>query len=1064
MRRDLASACVGRSLHWGLLVGVILVGVACDPAEDQVSAETCSRADRCSDGRVCVDGQCVEACNDESCPEGAFCDDDSGVCVQCRDNTDCQDGEVCNAFTNTCTTEVAGCSGDGDCDRGVCDVARGACVDCLADDDCGDGQTCNALTRSCETPQGCTSDFSCAGSGATPVCEPNSRTCVQCYLDTQCDSGACDAISRTCLTACVDDDPTEPNAAVEGGQPGPITSGGEHSGEICPGDIDELTFSGQGRIEATLVGEGGALTLTLLNAQGTVLGSGPTSITVASAPAGTFRLRVQGQSPTTRSSYLLRLTVTPPAVCTEVDTEPNNTPAQAGTVPTTGALRSGTICGADVDVWTFPAGAGDGVTVTLTSGNGAGTPTFTIEGTGGTVLASGTAQTPAQLASAPGGALFVRVRATGGDVDYSLRATTTAAPPQCVQTDAEPNNDAAQAAVLVAGTTVSGQICAADVDQWRIAAAALDDVTVILTGTSVRARLFDAGGAVLGEGTGTFTVTNVAAGVYRVEVRGALSTTEAAYSLRVNLVAEPTPDPCVEGGVEPDAFVTPRAIATDGTNVAGRICADDTDFFRFTVVGTQIVRISARFIDADGDLDLRLKDSTGATITSAAGVTDEELIIRSLDAGSYVVEVFGFDDAENTYSLAITTAGPCTDDGFEPNDSASRATPTGPRPITATRCSGNDDLYAITLGAGDTFTATLTTPPGSGELSLALLNKTGGFLQSDVADGAARRLEVSSLAADRYLIRVTGNGIAGVDYTLTPTITPTTPRCLDDGAELNDTAENAFAIDAGVLADGSYDLSTLVMCDASLNRDVFVVDVPGNRTFRVALDHAASSDLDVEVFELRGTEGLTRSLARGIAISSLDVVQGSVNTASRLFIRVTEFGTMPAAGLPYSLGLELGELDTNACVDDRFDSWTSTTSGGVRRHTNDALTDPDSSDDLLLVPTQVSPGESLPSLQICSGTKDFFSVSLTEGQRFQVDVTYDHFDEGDVDLRVFGPDNSNSPADNDNQVDLLACSTCSGVDGNERFVGTAPVSGTYFIEVFGFLDSENAYDLDVTLP
>jgi hypothetical protein len=109
-------------------------------------------------------------------------------------------------------------------------------------------------------------------------------------------------------------------------------------------------------------------------------------------------------------------------------------------------------------------------------------------------------------------------------------------------------------------------------------------------------------------------------------------------------------------------------------------------------------------------------------------------------------------------------------------------------------------------------------------------------------------------------------------------------------------------------------------------------------------------------------------------------------------------------------------------------------------------------------------------MDICGTVGDFYSLSLTQGQRFQVDVTYTHSTDGDIDLRVFGPDNSNTPADSDTQVDLLSCSTCSGVSGSERFVGTAPLAGTYFIEVFGYLDpltdvaSENAYDLDVTLP
>jgi Cys-rich repeat protein len=1056
MPGDLSLA---RALAATLAFVGLLSGQACSPTEvGPPTPEPCSISEPCADGLVCAAGTCVAPCSDDSCGATGFCDENTGTCVQCRDNVDCPDGQVCNAFTRECTSDVAGCTGDQDCDRGLCDTARGACVDCLDDGDCGDGQVCDTLTRSCITRQGCTSDFNC--SGATPVCETNTAVCVQCFADVHCASGTCDTISRTCLAACVDDDSTEPNAASEGGQPGPISPGGEHSGSICPGDVDELTFTGEGRIEASLVVDGGRLTLTLLNSQGTVLASGATAVNVPSAPAGTFRLRVQGEDAAVQASYLLRLTVTPPAVCTELDNEPNDALAQALALPTNGALRSGTICNSGVDLWSFNTGAGDGVSVTLVRGTGSGTPTFSVENSSGNVIASGTADTPTDIASAPGGSLIVRVRATGGDVDYSLRATTTAAPPQCVQQDAEPNNDAAQAIALVPGTTVNGQICAADIDQWRFTAAALDDVTIALTGANVRARVFDVGGAVVGEGTSTFTITDVDAGNYRVEVRGALSSTEAAYTLRTTLAPEPTADPCTEGGLEPDSAAAPRPIGTDGSVAAGRVCASDTDFFRFDVVGTQTVSISVRFVDADGDIDVRLKDATGATVTSAAGVSDEELIVRSLTAGSYTVEVFGFLDAVNTYTVAVTAAGDCTEDAFEPNDTPARATPVGPAALTATRCANNDDLYAIRLETGDTLNATLA---GAG-LTMSLLSKTGTVLQGDAADGTNRRLQVSSLPADRYLLRVTGSGINGVAYTLTPTITPSPTRCVDDGAESNNTIDTAFALDAAILADGSYDLSTLVMCDGSLNSDHFAIDLPANRRFRLSLSHATSSDLDIEVLELRGTSGLTRSLARAISTSTLDVVEGQVNAATRLFIKVTEFGTMPAAGLPYALGLELSESPTTGCVDDRFDTWTSTSSTQVRTHKNDAITDPTSTDAILIAPTLLSPPETLPSLQVCAGNSDFYSVSLTQGQAFQVDVTYTHRSGGDIDLRVFGPDNSVSPADSDTQVDLLSCSSCSGVSGSERFAGTAPVTGTYFIEVFGFSSGTNAYEVGVTLP
>lgn len=1055
MSRDLPVAA--RRALLALSLTVLVAGLACQPNTiEPPEAGRCSLEDPCAGDLVCADGNCVSSCTQDSCGSAGFCDERTGVCVQCRDNADCGPAQVCNAFTRQCTTEVAGCTQNSDCDRGFCDVEKGSCVDCLDDGDCDPGQVCDGVSRSCIAQQGCTSDFNCAG--ATPICETNTRVCVQCFTDVHCASGACDTLSKTCLAACVDDDSTEPNAAGEGGQPAPLTSGSEHSGSICPGEVDEFTFTGEGQVSASLVVDGGRLSLTLLNSQGTVLATGSTSVNVPSVPAGTFRLRVTGADADVQADYLLRLTVTPPVVCTEIDTEPNNVTGEALSLPTNGSLRSGTICGTDIDLWKFPTAAGDEVQVTLVRGTGPGTPTFTLERGAGAVLANGTADAAATLDS-PGGELFVRVRTTGGNVDYSLRATTSAAPVQCVQTDPEPNNEPSQAIAVASGTLLNGQICANDVDQWRFTAAALDDVTVALTGSDIRARVFDASGAVVAEGTSTFTIVDVAAGTYRVEIRGALTTIEAAYTLQVTLTPQPAADPCLEGGLEPDSITSPRIAATDGTVAAGRICASDTDFFRFTLASTQTVGISVRFTDADGDLDIRLRDAAGGIITSSAGISDEELIIRELAAGSYTVEVFGFFGAVNTYTAAIT-AVTCTDDALEPNNSAASATPIRNTALTAVRCPVNDDFYAIRLEAGDTLDTRLV---GSG-LTMALLSKTGALLQSDAADGANRRLQVSSLPADRYVLRVTGSGVAAVSYTLTPGITPSPSRCVDDGAEANNTTDTAFVLNATVLADGSYDLSQLVMCDGSINTDIFAIDVPANRTFRIALNHATSSDLDVEVLELRGTSGLTRSLARALSTSTLDVVQGQVNAATRLLVRVNEFGVMPAAGLPYTIGLELSEPQNATCVDDRFDTWTSTSSTQVRTHKNDGITDPTTTDAILIAPTPLSPPETLPSMRICPSNPDFYSMSLTQGQRFQVDVTYPHASGRDLDIRVFGPDNANTPADSDTQVDLLPCSTCSGITGSERFSGTAPLTGTYFVEVFGFLGGENVYTLAVTLP
>jgi hypothetical protein len=1072
------SACGARPATLPAVQLVVLVAVAalvalgvagCGPSTVPPSTTAgCSSVLPCAGELVCADGSCVERCTEGSCASGQ-CNTISGVCVECLHNEDCGPDRVCNTFTGLCGAAAVGCTDDVDCDVGNhCDTLKGACVGCLTDQHCGFGATCDLIRHVCAVAQGCTSDDQCDGQ----VCDPATATCVECFQGVHCASGQCDSVAHVCVAACADDDATEPN---EGADAIVLSSGGEHDGHICPGDVDEFVFDAAGAVDVVVVGDGGALSVALLSPGGQQLGSGSDGVNATGLAQGRYRVVVRGTDEGITADYALRLTITTPHVCTELDTEPNNTTGAAVALPADGSLHAGQICPDDVDVWRVAVNAGDDVTITLGAGDGDAAPSLEVLSQAGAVLARGDASAAVVVNDVSAGNVFVRVSANGGEVGYTLRVTTSAAPPSCVQSDAEPNDQPAQGGALSPAVTASGQICAGDVDQWRFSANALDDAVVTLSGTGVRARVFDDGGAVLGEGTGTITLVDLAAGSYRVEVKGQLQTSEGAYGVVVALTPEPAADPCAEGGLEPDSASSARALSTDGAALNGRICnsavtgtGNDVDFFGFAVTGAlRKVGISVRFVDNDGDLDVRLKDSAGATVKTSAGVADEEFLLVDLAPGDYVVEVYGFSGAQNAYTVAASLIT-CTDDDFEDNDRAATAVPVSGRALQAVRCPADDDFWALRLEAGDALDARLS---GSG-LTMSLVSSTGVFQQADVDDGAGgRRLQASGLPAGRYALRITGSGAAQASYTLTPAITPTPSRCVDDGAEPNNGSTDAFVIDSAGLADGSYALSTLTMCEGTANTDTFFVDVPAGRTVRVALDHVTTTDLDVEVLEKRGTSALYRTLATGDAFAGvLDSVGGVMNVGGRLLVRVTEFGTQPAAGLPYGVGLEVDNAPNLACVDDRFDTWTGTTSSGTGtaattiRFTNDDDTDADNDPSTTVAPVPLSPAETLTSLRICPDNKDYFSVSLTQGQRLVVDVDYAHSVGHDIDLHVFGPDGSVTPADADALADQLSCSTCTGVDGNEHFDATAPLAGTYFIEVFGFSSGENSYDLRVTTP
>jgi len=92
--------------------------------------------------------------------------------------------------------------------------------------------------------------------------------------------------------------------------------------------------------------------------------------------------------------------------------------------------------------------------------------------------------------------------------------------------------------------------------------------------------------------------------------------------------------------------------------ITGLAMADSRDWYRFqmTQSGTSSDHVAVRFSNDEGDLDLRLYNSTGTKIRSSDGTSDvEQVSLDQLAAGTYYVEVYGYVGATNPdYSLEIS--------------------------------------------------------------------------------------------------------------------------------------------------------------------------------------------------------------------------------------------------------------------------------------------------------------------------------------------------------------------------------------------------------------------------
>lgn len=1021
--------------HVSLLFFVLTMVLAAGcPAESEPNSGGCGPLQACAGDLVCQEGTCLARCQSVDDCESGICDIGTGLCLECLSNEDCGNGLVCNQFTNRCVVASLGCTNDAECGDLRCDTAKGACVDCLGASDCAAGAQCDIDTATCITPQGCGSDSDCSDS----VCDPNKSECVECYTAAHCASGVCDTITSTCVIVCTDNDLTEPNDADNATT---LADGGEHEGTICPDDVDEFLIDAEGTLTARLIIDGSAaLQVKLFNAAGALMASSTANgngavLTSLDLLAASYRLVVSGVSSGDAADYLLSADVEQPIVCAQLDLEPNDTSAQAIAVAADNALHTGSICDTDIDLFSFTALAGDDVEAAAIAGDGAGALVVAILSSTGAVVASGN---PATLDNVEAGTFFVRVTATGGDVGYSVRVSASNVPSVCTQTDAEPNDLDAQALSLTAGSTAIGTICPGDIDQHRFAASELDDVSVTVQGTGLSARLLRASDGIEVASGLTMNISDVSGGGYRIVIAGSSATSQESYTVRVTLTPEPVPDVCDEGTIEPDARSNARALAVDGTPQTGRICALDTDFFSFTLPFDSTVTVRARFIGSLGDLDMQLTDADGDIIDTSLGYTDDEVIVQALPAGSYGVEMFGYLDAANTYTMEATLAGCTPDDAFEQNNTVAFATPIGSTLVSAARCPADDDFFLVRLEEGDVMAATLI----GADLTFSLVSAIDGvLLASDAESGGSRHIDVSGLPAGRYVLRVTGASADRVPYTLTPGITPADgARCIDDGAHPNDTPSTAFALDGGGLLDGSYEVGVLVSCEF-VDFDWFTLPLPGQKQVTVQLAFDATRDVDIELVEPRGNEGFTRTIARSYATDKQDRLTGVVNAGGTFFLKAVGFDEERTQ---YGIGIEIDDPPLSSCTDDRFDTWLATSSGTL---TDVAFTNDEAADAVT-----VSSGEVFNTLRVCPSNADWFKINAAVGETIVVHIDYAHELNRDIDVRLYGPDSQ-----------ATFVSDSDGTDGAEDISFTATETGDHFIEVFGYAAGENSYDMTTTL-
>ena len=108
---------------------------------------------------------------------------------------------------------------------------------------------------------------------------------------------------------------------------------------------------------------------------------------------------------------------------------------------------------------------------------------------------------------------------------------------------------------------------------------------------------------------------------------------------------------------EPNDELGTAGPITPGESIDAIACSGNQDHYVFSVDDGDDLAIVATFSHSEGDLDMQLyRVGETGPLASSSSTTDNEFISHTVapgDGGNYIVRVFAFGSASNTYSLQV---------------------------------------------------------------------------------------------------------------------------------------------------------------------------------------------------------------------------------------------------------------------------------------------------------------------------------------------------------------------------------------------------------------------------
>ncbi len=400
------------------------------------------------------------------------------------------------------------------------------------------------------------------------------------------------------------------------------------------------------------------------------------------------------------------------------------------------------------------------------------------------------------------------------------------------------------------------------------------------------------------------------------------------------------------------------ALDEDGVYESGELvlaaCPGTSDWFRFDVpqAGWRI-DVQVEFDPEIADLDARLHPPEGAPIVGDNIDEPESFELSGVEAGRWHLEVFPRGDSRSRYQLRVELLPPvaCVPDqaeagaGDDARDQATRVDDAGAvvnhRERNRTVCEGDEDWYAVPLGAGDGLAVKLVMM-GNGldannELDFAIyapdaeeptfvpdqagMEGEAPFVQFEIARGNPQ-----IQAGDHHIV------VRGIDalqwgrYELRIDVERGQQLCAEDEAEPNadlDSAYDLMALEGFTrerLAGGielipgrGLDLEALSLCG---DEDHYRVELGAGDELEVTVERQEADPVGDTIVEILDADGqLVGVPGRNSAVRNVARVEDAV--AGEHYVRVS--AVVPQTETFYTLTLLRQAGMQEECPDDRFD-------------------------------------------------------------------------------------------------------------------------------------------------